>query len=249
MNNENDVIKTRKHILIFAALSFVLVIIAFSIVINAIINRDTSNVSIVNQQNVAGVVNTKDYNIVKEAVRAVLKSRYNISDDEEINASIRESTYSETGDDDSKRISFLIDIENVKVTYSVWINHSNPNDYLGVSLSCTTAKEAKYPETFCIGTEGHSSIDTMLASDLPHRKIVNDEVLYTVSHVDYEPVLDISLYTKCDDKRTQEQYMSEIKEWIKGYGLDPEQVRTNLDQTACSVYEDNMGDFHGGHGN
>ena len=247
--NDSDITSRRTKLLIFGIVTFVLVVVAGSIAVNFFANMSHANVDIVNSANPNGVIDTNDYNRVKAEIRDLARAHYGLEDGEKINATIRESTYEEIGDENSKRISFLIDVENTKVTYRVWLDHINKDSYGSIALSCVAPKEAKYPESFCIGTDGHSSIDVTMEGDLPYRKMDDDgEVLYKVDHPAYEPKLILELYTKCDDKTTQEKYTKEIKEWITAYGIDAEQVSFEFDETACLVYEDNMNNAHGGHG-
>lgn len=241
-NNRVDVTRQRAIILVLGFICFASIIVALSFIIG-FFTSDDPKVDISNEKTVQKSedtsINGHDYSMIKHQLRTLLTQSYNLDKNEEINAVIRESTYEEYGQENNKTISFMLDVENVKVTYNVWMvqNASEPSE---VSISCTSAKDAKYPETFCIGTEGHSSIDTNLASELPYRKIVGGEEKYNVRHEVYDPKLILSVFAKCDDEAAKEAAKKEVKEWIATFGLDPEQVPMEYKKEACKMYEDDL---------
>ena len=241
-DNRVDVTRQRTIILIVGFICFAFVIVALSFIIGYF-TSDDPKVAISNEKTVQKSedtsINGHDYSMIKKQLRTLLSQRYNLDENEEINAVIRESTYEEYGEENNKTISFTIDVENVKVTYNVWMvqNAKEPSE---VSISCTSAKDAKYPETFCIGTEGHSSIDTNLASELPYRKIVDGEEVYNVRHEVYDPKLILSVFAKCDDDAAKESAKEDVKKWISTFKLDPEQVPIEYKKEACKIYEDSL---------
>ena len=241
-DNRVDVTRQRTIILIVGFICFAFVIVALSFIIGYF-TSDDPKVAISNEKTVQKSedtsINGQDYSMIKKQLRTLLSQRYNLDENEEINAVIRESTYEEYGEENNKTISFTIDVENVKVTYNVWMvqNAKEPSE---VSISCTSAKDAKYPETFCIGTEGHSSIDTNLASELPYRKIVDGEEVYNVRHEVYDPKLILSVFAKCDDDAAKESAKEDVKKWISTFKLDPEQVPIEYKKEACKIYEDSL---------
>ena len=241
-NNRVDVTRQRAIILVLGFICFTFIIVALSFIIGFFASDDPK-VDISNEKTVQKSedtsINGHDYSMIKRQLRTLLTQSYNLDKNEEINAVIRESTYEEYGQENNKTISFMLDVENIKVTYNVWMvqNASEPSE---VSISCTSAKDAKYPETFCIGTEGHSSIDTNLASELPYRKIVDGEEKYNVRHEVYDPKLILSVFAKCDDEAAKEAAKKEVKEWIATFGLDPEQVPMEYKKEACKMYEDDL---------
>lgn len=249
MNEERtDVTRNRAILLAVGAVAFVILIIAISVVVS-VLSDDDSGVTFANESNVTKSEDTSiekhDYKLIKKQLRAVLTNRYNLPENEEINALIRESTYQESGDDGEKTITFTLDVENVKVTYYVWMIQTS-EEASEVSLSCAPAKDSKYPETFCIGTEGHSSIDANMSSQLPYRYIVNGEEKYKISHEPYEPYLILSIRAKCDDNEAVNVAKNNVREWISSFGLNPDQVPVEIDKTACEAYEDEM--IEGQHG-
>lgn len=249
-NNRVDVTKQRMTLAVVGFVCFALVIIALSVVIS-FLTADNSNVSIANEKELAKSEDTSisshDYSLIKKQIRDVVRDNYDLKDSEEVNVIIRESTYEEFGDDKNKTISFIVDIENIKVTYNVWMTQSS-SDASEVTLSCASAKDSKYPKSFCIGSEGYSSIDSTLAADLPYRVIINGEEFFSVTHEPYDPKLIIHIYAKCDDTATQNKAINQMKEWINSYGLDAEQVPVEKDSTSCSVYEDDLvNKSHDGH--
>ncbi len=235
-----DTTKNRTILLIVGAVAFVLVIIALSMLISRL-STDDSNVTLVNENNVTqaeeSTVKQKDYSLIKKQLRDLLTSQYNVSENEEIRALIRESTYTENGDENEKVISFTLDVENTKTTFYIWMSQTS-EDASEVSISCAPVNDSKYPETFCIGTEGYSSIDANLSADLPYRYKENGELKFEITHEVYDPKLVLSVQASCDDEEAVETAKAQAKAWIKSYGLDPEQVPIEEDKTSCKAYED-----------
>lgn len=243
-----NVTRNRAILLIVGALAFIAVVVAISIVVITIMDDD-SGVTIANESNVTKSDDTSikkhDYELIKRQLRSVLKDRYSIPESEEINAIIRESTYKESGEDDEKTITFTIDVENAKVTYYVWMIQTS-EDASEVSLSCAPTNDSKWPETFCIGTEGYSSIDANMASQLPHRYVVDGDEKWKLTHEAYDPKLELHVRARCDDNESVNAAKNAAREWVKGFGLNPDQVPVEENKTACQAYEDEI--IEGQHG-
>ncbi len=243
-----DVTRNRAIILVVGALAFIAVVAAISIAVITL-SEDDSGVTIANENNVTKSEETSikkhDYELIKRQLRGVLKDRYSIPEDEEIKAIIRESTYKETGDDDEKTITFTIDVENAKVTYYVWMIQSS-DDASEVSLSCAPTNDSKWPESFCIGTEGHSSIDANMNPQLPYRYVVDGVEKWRLTHEAYDPTLMLHVRAYCDDNEAVNAAKNGAREWVKSFGLDPDKVPIEEEKTACQAYEDEM--IEGQHG-
>ncbi len=249
-NNRVDITRQRAIVLILGFVCFVFAIIALSLIIGQL-TKDDPQVAIANENAIKkseiSSIDDHDYSMIKNQLRAILTQYYNFDENEEINAIIRESTYEEQGEGNKKTISFTLDVESVKVSYNVWMIQ-NSKEASEVTISCTSAKDAKYPETFCIGSEGHSSIDTNMASELPYRKIVDGEEIYNVRHEAYDPKLILSVFAKCDDEAAKASAKEDLMEWISTFGLNPEQVPIEYKNEACKMYEDSLKDKeHGIH--
>ena len=239
--DRTDTTKNRTILLIVGAVAFVSIIVALSMLISRLSNDD-SGITIVNENNITQAeessIRQEDYNLVKKQLRNLLTEQYNVPENEEIRALIRESTYIENGSEGEKVISFTLDVENVKVTYYVLVGQGSEN-VDDVSISCAPASDSKYPETFCIGLED-SSIDVNMGADLPYYYKENDEVKFEISHEDYGTSLILSVNATCDDEEATKTAKSKMKEWIRSYRLDPEQVPIEEDKSSCKAYEDGL---------
>ncbi len=235
-----DITRNRTILLIVGAIAFAAIIVAISIVA-VTLSGDDSGVEIANEDNVTSAeessIESHDYSLIKKQLRTLLTDSYSLPENEEIKALIRESTYTESGEDGKKIISFTLDVENVKTTFYIWMSQTS-EDASEVSISCAPTNDSKYPETFCIGTEGYSSIDANLSADLPYRYKENGELKFEITHEVYDPKLVLSVQASCDDEEAVETAKAQAKAWIKSYGLDPEQVPIEEDKTSCKAYED-----------
>lgn len=241
-NRRVDVTRNRTILLIVGAIAFVAVIIAISIVAITL-SSDDSGVKIANEDNVTDAedssIESHDYSLIKKQLRTLLTDSYALPENEEIKALIRESTYAESGEDGEKIITFTLDVESVKTTFYVWMSQTS-EDASEVSISCAPTNDSKYPETFCIGTEGYSSIDANMSADLPYRYKENGELKFEITHEEYDPRLILSVQASCDDDAAVETAKNKAKEWIKSYGLDPEQVPIEENKSSCKAYEDQL---------
>ena len=173
-----------------------------------------------------------------------------VPDDEEINIAFREGSYKEYKingtSESSTQIEVLIDVENTKMTYLASITHG-VNNFYGVGLSCTKSDVAKWPETFCVGTNFHSSIDANIANLLPYREIENNELKYTIKHVNNQAKLEVGVEARCNDKKAEDEAIEKAKSLLTKYGISKDQIPVQVDHGVCKAYEDYVDS--NGHGN
>ena len=234
---------TKKQIIILAlgVSVFVLLIVFVSLIIMNV-TKENPNVSMANEETVKkeGVIDDQDLDFVKTQVRDLSKFLYALDDDQEIEVSVRESTYKEEPyGKDGKYISVVVDVDTTKASYRAEFEHHSAKTKR-VVFSCLPASESKYPEAFCYGTEGHSSIDSTLSDMLPYRKIVNGVEYYKVDKDNTAVRLLIQVQATCDDDAARENAKAEVKKMVGEYGLDPEQVPISIDPTTCKAYEDSL---------
>ena len=208
---DNGAIDKKRLIIFGLAISvFVLLIVLISLIImNA--TKEDPKVSVLNEETVKeeGVINNKDLDFIKSQVRELSRFLYNIDDDTEIVTSVRESTYKEKPYGlDGKYIEVVIDVETTKASYYAEFEHEASKGKR-VIFSCLPASEAKYPEAFCMGSEGHSSIDSTMGDILPYRKMVNGSQLYKLDKNPEGVGLKLEVQTTCDDDATREQAKKE----------------------------------------
>ncbi len=238
---DNGVMNKKRLVIFGLSISvFILFIVLISLVVMNITKEDPK-VSMLNEETLKdeGVINNKDIDFIKSQVRELSKFLYGIDDDTEIVTSIRESTYKEKPyGDDGKYIEVVVDVETTKASYFAEFEHEASKGKR-VMFSCLPSNEAKYPEAFCMGSEGHSSIDSTLGDVLPYRKMVNGSQLYKLGkRTDGIVGLTLEVQATCDDDAAREKAKTEVKELIHSYGLDPEQVPLSVDPNTCKAYED-----------
>ena len=132
------------------------------------------------------------------------------------------------------------------MTYLASITHG-VNNFYGVGLSCTKSDVAKWPETFCVGTNFHSSIDANIANLLPYREIENNELKYTIKHVNNQAKLEVGVEARCNDKKAEDEAIEKAKSLLTKYGISKDQIPVQVDHGVCKAYEDYVDS--NGHGN
>lgn len=248
--DEQQIIRRRKILAILLATSFILIVIVAGVVIS-LLSNDDFGVNIKNEDSLKSENKdiTLDSNDMK-ALREHIRSISEVPDDEEINVAFREGSYKEYKingtSESSTQIEVLIDVENTKMTYLASITHG-VNNFYGVGLSCTKSDVAKWPETFCVGTNFHSSIDANIANLLPYREIENNELKYTIKHVNNQAKLEVGVEARCNDKKAEDEAIEKAKSLLTKYGISKDQIPVQVDHGVCKAYEDYVDS--NGHGN
>lgn len=233
MDDELKKTEDRKKIIILCCIAFVLVIVALSFLINNLL-KGNEGVQISNAQNISGVIDNKDYSLVKKELVTMLKANYKI-DNSDVKTSIRESSYKETDTGNKKTITFLMDVETVKATYNVWLIHDTSNDgAAGVTFTCADLDVTKYPDTFCIGTEFYSTIDVQLGKKLPHSGYIDGKYAYEISHEAYDPHLKVGITTLCGDQTAYDKAYAAAMDWIDQQGIDHSIYPITMVKDACT---------------
>jgi hypothetical protein len=247
--NEEAIIKKRIKVFVLIFVAFVLVIVGLSLAIPKLTDENYK-IDIVNKQEIKkdSVVDEKDFKRVQKELRRVLQEYYNTPENEAIEASVRESSYKETnysGKSDSQtEIEFLMDVENNKATYWVYIIHDSNAPY-AISLNCANVKESKYPDTFCIGTNDNSSIDANLEDLFPYRKIENGKQIYKATHPTHSTGILLAVDANCDDETAKNAAVEDFKKIITERGMNTDGVVFSFDESNCKAYEDHGGGGHG----
>lgn len=245
----NDVSLKRRYALLALVACGVLLIVVASMILSSILapdyKVDIMNEGSVKKENKEGVVSKKDFDNVKQVVRRVARDNYKVNDDERLDVRVRESTYAEKKAGKTTTVEFIIDVENIKASYAVSLWHDTSEVY-HVDLKCTSAADAKYPETFCIGTNFYSSIDSNFKDKLPYRKVVNGVQKYVLRQINNQAKLSLGVDAKCDDQNAISAARTEVEEMIASYGLDPKQVPIETDINVCRAFEEEMGRSDGG---
>ncbi len=234
----------KKQIFAFVIIAYSIISILIVLIVLVFFTYDDQKIIINNELKTIdnNNISRDDYTVIRKNLRLLSTNTYKHNPDEEIIASVRESTYSESGN----TISFIMDVESLKSTYAVWLSHGAKNAE-EVELSCVSNKVSKYPDEFCIGSDGQSTIDADLEGYLPLKEFYSSgRPKYVVTHQAYTTKLEAKVYVKCDDEEGRTNIENEIKAWITQKGVNAEKVPIEYDKNACLDYEDD--DAHGGHG-
>lgn len=240
--DEFEVIRKRKIVLFLGSIVFIVFIIAISMLISKLSETDYK-VSIVNASSSRKdrIISNDDFDRLKAEVRRVMTNNYGIDSDEQVEVSIRESSYTEERLDGASEefttIKFLADVENTKSTYWVWLVH-NSTSPIDISLNCASASESKYPDTFCIGTSGNSSIDANFKDLFPFVGVNNDgSRAYTFLHKEHQQFIELGVDAMCDDNEAIDRAKADLEKEFKKRGIKMDNYPINIDKGTCKAYE------------
>lgn len=227
--------KTITAIVLSIALFFI-ILLTISIVFpilhqSAILPIDTSNNQILNQ------INLDDVNL---ELKTLLSNTYDTTPQElsNLKAIIRENsiTYSVDENNNLANASFLIDLNNPKLTFQV--EYQKNVDF--VALLCPPIELAQDQNVFCIGYNGQSTIDANLDKYLPYQGFTPNGTYFSIWH-DYDdknkPFLN-TYANACDDEESNQEASATIKYWLMQHGIaNPDIIPINLQTSNCTHHE------------
>lgn len=223
---------TRRNLVVLALVAFVLLVVALSLAIKYFVDN-SSRVAVKNTRDINGLIDDNDYQKMKTSLHKLLEDKYGISKDTVVDATIRESSYNDRTNGNEGAISFLLDIDSLKLTYNVSIIHSS-SSHFDISFGCPKLSASKYPETFCIATDNHSTIDAELDNKLPYRGYIDGISTYVIRHNVNVPKLTIEIYTLCGDTAARERALKDALTWIDGTGISSEFIPYEAPEKFCS---------------
>ena len=215
---EDAGLKRQRKLFIAAIILFVLVFVGAIIYYFVTRPNQYQNISIENQSSVSSELSNDDFLRFRTRLAKVLAELGIIEDENmELDVTIRSDTYVEK----DGVTSFIIDIDSLKATYAVAVQH-NDSSIDEVLINCPTIDLMKYPETICHGMNGDS---TNIELNLP----------YEFTYQGYTITADIKYYapTKpyilidadkdgCWNRSITEGAKTEFKSWVKNtLRLDP----------------------------
>lgn len=238
----------RFQILILALVTFILLIACLSVFF-AQRNERVGNVDLINKTDFGNdqIIDHQDFERVQAELRKILTEHYATPASETIVASIRNSSYIEENyqgsSENGASINFLMDVENNRVTYRVFIIHDSVAPY-AISLNCVTAAESKYPDSFCIGTSGNSSIDANAAQLFPYRKIKDGQQTYLATHPSRSSQVILGIEAHCDDDTAKQAAKDDFSTVLQEHGINTDFVDFSYDDNVCKAFEDQGGGGH-----
>lgn len=229
MYNENQIIKQRKTLLIVSVIVFVIFVV-FVGVIWGMATGDKYNTDVVNEEALAENLSNKDLDRVKKELATVVRNYYDIEENVEIVSNVRSSTYKETTIGEGKNVTFTMDVETVKATYNVWLLKNSSSD-IDIAFTCASMDETNYPDSFCIGTDYHSTIDVTIDDQLPYTGRVGN-IIYSLSHTPYTADLEVYV-NSCGDEEIIRQTREDVEKWISEQGYDAKMFPINIPADNC----------------
>lgn len=226
----------RRKLTILAAIAFVLVVIAASAAMRFIIDN-SSPITISNKNDIKGLLDDNDYQKMKTVLHKLLEDKYGIAPDAPVDATIRESSYTDKTNGVEGTISFLLDIDSLKLTYTASVVHSSTNN-LDISFGCPKLSASKYPETFCIATDNYSTIDVELDKKLPYSGYIDEVFTFRIRHDVGVPKLTIEIYTLCGDDEAYNHALSEAKKWINSNGISADLIPYEAPKNYCLQFDE-----------
>ena len=230
MEEENQLIAQRKLFIISLIVLFVVLIIFVSFLWSRMGGEDYG-VNIANQQNLQSQLSAHDLENLKKNFRDTIAPYYQIPDTTDINLTIRQATYASSDVSNNQQISFLMDSDTIQSTYEVWLL-VNGDNFTDVSFNCVKRTDSRYPNSFCIGTDGISTIDLELSQYLPYNGTTDHGYNYEIYHNSYDPTLHVYV-NSCGNQDIISEVRSSISEWLTSLNLNPEVFPLDIPADNC----------------
>ena len=237
MENEGVSIKRRKTFLILLYVS--ILFIAVAIWITTTITRTPADEANLQNYNKSSLnLNSKLKSVTQKKLYEIISLAYGIEKGNEPVGHIRNETIKSSEQSDGTKIyKFTVDVDSYKLTYSaeVW-ETKNEKDYQAF-FYCVSPEESKYPNNFCIGYNGQSTIDVTIANSLPivARETKNHyfyDVKQTYKEKSIQPVLQVFV-NSCGNKEMIEEVRQDFKDWIRAKGYNPEIFPIDIPEINC----------------
>lgn len=225
-NSEYTTIRHRKIFIILAFVALVLVTIAVWILL--VFDRTPADEAEISN------IDKVDFNI-HPTVKSIVQSRlyeaidlaYGVEEGKDPVGMIRKETVSAKDEDDGTRMhNFLVDVDNYKVTYraEVWERKEKKNSE--VFFYCVPPSQSKYPDNFCVGYNGQSTISVTIGYSLPLKAKKTESGYLYDAKIKYKdnsiwPYIDIFV-NSCGRKKIKEEVLIDFKNWIRDQGYNPE---------------------------
>lgn len=213
----------------------ILVIGLASFLIIFLLNRPPK-ISIQNLDEINSSLSSSDQKRIEDRLLLVLKNSEYFKNVDINDIYIRPESYHEENIDGITEISFLVDIDSMKVTYAVdLLSSPNNSEYFDdVIVNCPKFNETKYPETVCHGMNG-SSDDINL--NLPYTSTIDGHEFTVFMRDDFYdvPVLETYIPDICFNVELGEKAEAEVLRWIKDdLYLNPDDYLTYTPTFSCS---------------
>lgn len=207
--------KAKRAIIVIAV---AIILVAVMIFVKNKIDEGSQNIIIENYgEYLSGAPNDYKKTLLSQIYRAIQDSLPLDVDESTFvsDARIRDDSYTETVEGDMTSANFLLDIDSLKMTYSVsfaW--EKNKKEVLpdSIIVNCPPIYDMKYPETTCYGMYNETSSPELY---LPYTTYKDDGTAKYQITITPELYF-INIYTNaCGDTALAEEFKKEALDWLK----------------------------------
>ena len=217
----NEPPKNIKIIIISVLSCFVLIVVCAAI--SALTVRKPLDLYNINQIN--SELSSKEISSLEDYIWKYSQDNFNYDDNKkDIQALIRPSSFEKMEVGDSTNYSFLIDIDELKITYQISFSLIDHDEfYESPEIKCATGEQTKYPDTPCVGRESSPYVDTAAFLDeLPYYFDLPTGEFVTVtleSPYGEEEYLEVRV-SSCGDAIVKDAARAEVQSWISSFGYN-----------------------------
>ena len=226
MNQENDVVRRRKIFMIAVYVAIMFIAIAGWVALSVgRTPKDEAKVENIDKVNLDVV--PKIRSIVQKRLREAIDLAYGIDDDKDPIGIIRKETVTtKTEKDGTKLHQFIVDVDNYELTYRAEVWERTDKDESQAYFYCVPPDQSKYPNRFCIGYNGQSTIDVTIGYSLPlsaketkNGYFYDAKIKYTENSI--RPYIDIFV-SSCGNQRIVDEVREDFRDWITEQGYNAE---------------------------
>ena len=222
---------TKKAIVGIIALIFLIII---GVTINNIVEKSNQPLTIKNYDRYLSSAPESYEETLLTQIYSLIQDSLPVGTDEDSfvrDAEIRKDSFTENKEDGITSTHFLLDIDSLKMTYTVDFAWSKSKKEIlpdSIIVNCPPISEMKYPETTCYGMYNTTSSPELY---LPYTAFAEDgKIKYQLTLS--QDLYIINIYTNaCNDKALENQYREEALEWLKS---------TPINYENYSLYYDNV---------
>ena len=186
---------------------------------------------IVNFDQIENNLSGKEKEKIEESVYLTLINANVVEDNKSgIKAMIRNSSYSEKRDGDMTQYSFLVDMDEPRMTYQLsFALVDGKGFYEAPIVECPEPTLMKYPEEDCSGGRT-STMSVTLGKYLPYYFHLDSGQFVTVTSVySVEEPNNLNVrVSSCGDKSVIDKTRAEIEAWILELGYEPERYKISI---------------------
>ena len=226
MQNEQQVIKNRKVLIIILFVAIFMITIAVWLT-TTLSSTPEGEGKISNISSTDLDISDQLKTIIQKRLYETIDLAYGIKDGKTPVANIRkESIKSSKRNDGSIAYSFLVDVDNYELTYRAEVWDKNDVKASQAYFYCVEPNVSKYPKHFCIGYNGQSTISVTIGDNLPlSARETKNHYLYDAKVAYRKDSITpyISIFTMaCGGEKVTNEIRDDFRKWISDQGYDPD---------------------------